>query len=106
MKEKERRSDVSAWIGRCLGKVPLSNVRTPKQLLQIPSGPEEENDDSGDDENEPALRLANEPCSRRGLAGIEDAMYLLLDVDDIDRQLLLKNEFAADDAMNRGEGEW
>ena len=44
-----------------LGKVPFSNVRTPKQLLQIPTGPEEENDESGDDENEPRVRLANEP---------------------------------------------
>ena len=99
---KEKRGEVTFVPGlEGLGKVPFSNVRTPKQLLQIPSGPEEENDDSGDDENEPRLRLANEPLLAARIM-IEDAMYLLLDVDDIDR-LLLKNEFAADDAMNRGE---
>ena len=96
---KEKRGEVTFVPGlEGLGKVPFSNVRTPKQLLQIPTGPEEENDESGDDENEPRVRLANEPLLAARIM-IEDAMYLLLDVDDIDR-LLLKNEFAADDTMN------
>jgi len=100
---KEKRGEVTFVPGlEGLGKVPFSNVRTPKQLLQIPTGPEEENGESGDDENEPRVRLANEPLLAARIM-IEDAMYLLLDVDDIDR-LLLKNEFAADDAMNP-EGE-
>ena len=83
---KEKRGEVTFVPGLNLGKVPFSSVRTPKQLLQIPSGPEEENDDSGDDENEPRLRLVNEPLLAARIM-IEDAMYLLLDVDDIDRLL-------------------
>ena len=81
---KEKRGEVTFVPGlEGLGKVPFSNVRTPKQLLQIPSRLEEENDDSGDDENEPRLRLVNEPLLAARIM-IEDAMYLLLDVDDID----------------------
>ena len=101
---KEKRGEVTFVPGlEGLGKVPFANVQTPKQLLQIPTGPEEDDDDENDDENEPKVRLANEPLLAARIM-IEDAMHLLLDVDDIDR-LLSKNEFSADDALNNNEKE-
>ena len=68
-----------------LGKVPFGNIRSPKPLLDMSksSAPKGDGEQSGEGEQR---RLEQEPLLAARIM-IEDSMCLLLDVDDIDRQL-------------------
>ncbi|KAK1304583.1 hypothetical protein QJS10_CPB11g01604 [Acorus calamus] len=67
-----------------LGRVPFSSIRRPRPLLEVdpPSGA----GDSAVDQKSPEKPLEQEPMLAARIA-IEDGLYLLLDVDDIDRLL-------------------
>lgn len=74
-----------------LGKIVLSNIRTPKVLMDLSSASETNGDKaeksatgSGSDDAKAAKPLEQEPLLAARIM-VEDCMNLLLDVDDIDR---------------------
>jgi DNA topoisomerase 2-associated protein PAT1 len=71
-----------------LGRVPFSNIRRPKPIMDLNAGPAlpPRTDADNDDEPAPHTPLEREPALAARIM-IEDAMCLLLDVDDIDRLL-------------------
>jgi DNA topoisomerase 2-associated protein PAT1 len=86
--EKEARGPVTFVPGLAgLGKVPFGNIRSPKPLLDVSSSnaPKTDGDDDAGEEGT-QRRLEQEPLLAARIM-IEDSMCLLLDVDDIDRQL-------------------
>jgi DNA topoisomerase 2-associated protein PAT1 len=85
--EKEARGPVTFVPGLAgLGKVPFGNIRSPKPLLDVSSSnmPKVDGDDTAEEGTQ--RRLEQEPLLAARIM-IEDSMCLLLDVDDIDRQL-------------------
>ena len=83
---KEARGPVTFVPGLAgLGKVPFGNIRSPKPLLDMSRSGEPKGDSEQSDEGE-QRRLEQEPLLAARIM-IEDSMCLLLDVDDIDRQL-------------------
>jgi DNA topoisomerase 2-associated protein PAT1 len=84
--EKEARGPVTFVPGLAgLGKVPFGNIRSPKPLLDVSSGSAPAADGEELEEGT-QRRLEQEPLLAARIM-IEDSMCLLLDVDDIDRQL-------------------
>ena len=69
-----------------LGKIPFSNLRTPRPLLDIADDQEPEPFDSGQEKPRQAAKrpLLQEPLLNARQV-IEDCLSLLLDVDDVDR---------------------
>ncbi|KAK9814288.1 hypothetical protein WJX72_003466 [[Myrmecia] bisecta] len=66
-----------------LGKIPFSNIRRPRPLMDISL--DDKDDDKADaDPKRPTRPLEQEPLLAARIM-IEDSMCLLLDVDDIDR---------------------
>jgi DNA topoisomerase 2-associated protein PAT1 len=85
--EKEARGPVTFVPGLAgLGKVPFGNIRSPKPLLDVSSGNGPSGEDNEAVEEGTQRRLEQEPLLAARIM-IEDSMCLLLDVDDIDRQL-------------------
>ncbi|EEH58067.1 uncharacterized protein MICPUCDRAFT_67350 [Micromonas pusilla CCMP1545] len=85
---KEARAPTAFVTLDGLGRVPFSNLRAPKPLLDV-SGKGEVDGGAGReaDENQAGgRRLEQEPLLAARIM-IEDGMCLLLDVDDIDRQV-------------------
>lgn len=83
---KEARGPVTFVPGLAgLGKVPFGNIRSPKPLLDMSRSSEPKGDGEQSEEGE-QRRLEQEPLLAARIM-IEDSMCLLLDVDDIDRQL-------------------
>jgi hypothetical protein len=69
---------------RGLGKFVLSNLRTPKVLMDVSSLAAGAGGEEGPDGQQPVRRLEQEPLLAARMM-VEDCVALLLDVDDIDR---------------------
>jgi DNA topoisomerase 2-associated protein PAT1 len=69
-----------------LGRVPFSNIRRPKPIMDLNAALTPRADADNDGEPAPHTPLEREPALAARIM-IEDAMCLLLDVDDIDRLL-------------------
>ncbi|KAG2502205.1 hypothetical protein HYH03_000691 [Edaphochlamys debaryana] len=70
-----------------LGKIVLSNIRTPKVLMDlggVTTGNKADGSGEAGDEARPARPLEQEPLLAARIV-VEDVMNLLLDIDDIDR---------------------
>ena len=86
---KEARAPTAFVTLEGLGRVPFSNIRAPKPIVDM-KGDGAAKGAAGRDESDGALgsgrRLEQEPLLAARIM-IEDGMCLLLDVDDIDRQV-------------------
>ena len=86
---KEARAPTAFVTLEGLGRVPFSNIRAPKPIVDM-KGDGAVGGAAGRDESDGALgggrRLEQEPLLAARIM-IEDGMCLLLDVDDIDRQV-------------------
>ena len=86
---KEARAPTAFVTLEGLGRVPFSNIRAPKPILDF-SGKGEKDGGGGREEADGDMsggrRLEQEPLLAARIM-IEDGMCLLLDVDDIDRQV-------------------
>lgn len=85
-----------------LGKIPFSNIRRPKPLMDVDPAPDPSKAENGEEE-EPAKRLR--PLEQEPLLAarimIEDCMCLLLDVDDIDRMFMVASGYRDDEMQLR-----
>ena len=86
---KEARAPTAFVTLEGLGRVPFSNIRAPKPIVDM-RGDGEKDGGAGREESDGVLgggrRLEQEPLLAARIM-IEDGMCLLLDVDDIDRQV-------------------
>ena len=86
---KEARAPTAFVALEGMGRVPFSNIRAPKPILDF-SGKGEKDGGGGREEADGDMsggrRLEQEPLLAARIM-IEDGMCLLLDVDDIDRQV-------------------
>ena len=85
---KEARAPTAFVTLEGLGRVPFSNIRAPKPIVDM-SGKGEKDGGGGREETDGVQggrRLEQEPLLAARIM-IEDGMCLLLDVDDIDRQV-------------------
>ena len=99
--EKEARGPVTFVPGLAgLGKVPFGNIRSPKPLLDVSSGSAPSGDGDEAQEEGSQRRLEQEPLLAARIM-IEDSMCLLLDVDDIDRQLEEGRPSDSEDALKK-----
>jgi len=97
--EKEARGPVTFVPGLAgLGKVPFGNIRSPKPLLDVSTSSAPVTD--GEVEEGAQRRLEQEPLLAARIM-IEDSMCLLLDVDDIDRQLEEDRPSESEDELKR-----
>ena len=99
--EKEARGPVIFVPGLSgLGKVPFGMIRSPKPLLDVSSGGAPSGDGDEAQEEGSQRRLEQEPLLAARIM-IEDSMCLLLDVDDIDRQLEEGRPSDSEDALKK-----
>ena len=86
---KEARAPTAFVTLQGLGRVPFSNIRAPKPIVDMKGDGEKKGGAGRDESNgqyDAGRRLEQEPLLAARIM-IEDGMCLLLDVDDIDRQV-------------------
>jgi len=86
---KEARAPTAFVTLQGLGRVPFSNIRAPKPIVDMKGDGEKKGGagrDESDGQYDAGRRLEQEPLLAARIM-IEDGMCLLLDVDDIDRQV-------------------
>ncbi|KAA6418002.1 MAG: hypothetical protein FRX49_12002 [Trebouxia sp. A1-2] len=84
-----------------LGKIPFSNIRRPKPLMDVepapaPTKPEQGGGEEDGEPSKPLRPLEQEPLLAARIM-IEDCMCLLLDVDDIDRMFIMAGGYREDE---------